>query len=108
MRFALDKKQPVSELMTKDNTLLYLEIHDSKDGMKQFNCGTRYDWYILQKKKNDNHKTIILDQNNISYEINLSTYNWLANCELELIDKLIEYSPIIKRDEENKLSIQVE
>ena len=34
-------------------------------------------------------KQKILDQNNISYEINLSKYNWLANCELELIDKLI-------------------
>ena len=75
--------------MTNENIILYLEIHDTKDGMKQFNCGTRYDWYILQKKKNENHKTKILDQNNISYEINLSKYNWLANCELELIDKLI-------------------
>jgi hypothetical protein len=77
------------EKMTKENTILYLEIHDAKDGMKQFNCGTRYDWYILQKKKNENYKTKILDQNNISYEINLNKYNWLANCELELIDKLI-------------------
>ena len=77
------------EKMTNENIILYLEIHDTKDGMKQFNCGTRYDWYILQKKKNENHKTKILDQNNISYEINLSKYNWLANCELELIDKLI-------------------
>ena len=77
------------EKMTKENTLLYLEIHDTKDGMKQFNCGTRYDWYILQKKKNESNKTKILDQNNISYEINLNKYNWLANCELELIDKLI-------------------
>ena len=77
------------EKMTKENIMLYLEIHDTKDGMKQFNCGTRYDWYILQKKKNISHKTNILDQNNISYEINLSKYNWLANCELELIDKLM-------------------
>ena len=77
------------EKMIKENTMLYLEIHDAKDGMKQFNCGTRYDWYILQKKKNENYKTKILDQNNISYEINLNKYNWLANCELELIDKLI-------------------
>lgn len=77
------------EKMTKDNIILYLEIHNTKDGMKQFNCGTRYDWYILQKKKNENHKTKIIDQNNISYEIDLTKYNWLANCELELIDKLI-------------------
>lgn len=77
------------EKITKENILLYLEIHDTKDGMKQFNCGTRYDWYILQKKKNENHKTKIIDQNNVSYEINLNKYNWLANCELNLIDKLI-------------------
>ena len=75
--------------MTTENIILYLEIHDAKDGMKQFNCGTRYDWYILQKKKNENHKTKIIDQNNVLYEINLNKYNWLANCELELIDKLI-------------------
>jgi hypothetical protein len=77
------------EKMAKDNTILYLEIHDVKDGMKQFNCGTRYDWYILQKKKNDNYKSKILDQNNILHEINLTKYNWLANCELELIDNLL-------------------
>jgi hypothetical protein len=77
------------EKMTNENTLLYLEIHDTKDGMKHFNCGTRYDWYILQKKKNKNHKTKIIDQNNISYEINLNKYNWLANCYLDIIDKLI-------------------
>jgi len=75
--------------MTKENTMLYLEIHDTKDGIKYFHCGTRYDWYILQKKQNKNYKTKILDQNNISYELNLTKYNWLANCELELIDKLI-------------------
>ena len=75
--------------MTNENTLLYLEIHDVKDGMKHFNCGTRYDWYILQKKKNESHKTKIIDQNNVSYEINLNKYNWLANCYLDLIDKLI-------------------
>ena len=43
----------------------------------------------ITKKKNENHKTKIIDQNNVSYEINLNKYNWLANCELELIDKLI-------------------
>lgn len=43
----------------------------------------------ITKKKNENYKTKIIDQNNISYEINLNKYNWLANCELKLIDSLI-------------------
>jgi hypothetical protein len=75
--------------MSKENTLLYLEIHDTKDGMRYFNCGTRFDWYILQKKKNENYQTKITDQNKKLYELNLSKYKWLANCELDLIDKLI-------------------
>lgn len=37
--------------MAKKNTIIYLEIHDTRDGMKMFKCGTRYDWYILQKRK---------------------------------------------------------
>ena len=36
------------DLMTKDNHLTYLEIHNAKDGMKTFNAGTRYDWYIIE------------------------------------------------------------
>lgn len=75
--------------MTSDNTMLYLEIHDTKDGLKQLQCGTRYDWYVLQKKINNDHKTIILDQNKVLHEINLLKYNWLANSELELIDSLL-------------------
>ena len=77
------------EKIAKENYLLYLEIHDNKDGKKQFNCGTRYDWYILQKKKNENYKTTIIDENKIVYQINLIKYNWLANCEFKLIDKLL-------------------
>jgi len=75
--------------MTKENTILYLEIHDVKDGMKIFKCGTRYDWYILQKKINDNFLSVIIDEKNKKFELNLTKYNWLANCELELIDKII-------------------
>jgi hypothetical protein len=76
--------------LTHENTMLYLEIHDTKDGQKQFNCGTRYDWYIVKKiNNNNNYKTIIKDQNNVIYEINLTKYNWLANCYLNLIDNLI-------------------
>ena len=37
-------------LMTNENQMLYLSIHDIIDGKKTFNCGTRYDWYIIEKK----------------------------------------------------------
>jgi hypothetical protein len=34
--------------MIKTKQLLYLEIHDEKDGQKIFRCSTRYDWYVLK------------------------------------------------------------
>ena len=76
--------------LTKENTMMYLEIHDVKDGMKQFKCGTRYDWYVIKNKPNKKYKTIIIDQEEKNHKINLNKYKWLANCELGLIDKLIE------------------
>lgn len=75
--------------LTKKNTILYLEIHDNKDGAKVFHCGTRYDWYILQKTPNNGVKTHILDQNKVLNKLDLSKYNWLANCELNLIYRLM-------------------
>jgi hypothetical protein len=38
-------------LMTHDNQMLYLEMHNAKDGLKTFNEGTRYDWNVIQKEE---------------------------------------------------------
>ena len=75
--------------LTKENTMMYLEIHDVKDGMKQFKCGTRYDWYVIKNKPNKKYKTIIIDQEEEEHKINLNKYKWLANSNLDIIDKLI-------------------
>lgn len=76
--------------MVKENSMMYLEIHDVKDGMKYFHCGTRYDWYVIKNKPNKNNCTLtIVDQENKHHNLNLNKYNLLANCELDLIDKLI-------------------
>jgi hypothetical protein len=77
------------EKMCKDNTMHYLEIHNTKDGMKTFHCGTRYDWYILQKSKNINTITKILDENEKPFETNLNNWEWLPNGEFDIIFKLI-------------------
>jgi hypothetical protein len=75
--------------MTKDNTMIYLEIHDSKDGMKTFQAGTRYDWYVIKASKNVNYKTIIKDQLGITSKINLNTLDFLPNYNLELVLPLL-------------------
>lgn len=37
------------KLMAHDNHMEYLEMHDTRDGMKVFGAGTRYDWYVIHR-----------------------------------------------------------
>jgi hypothetical protein len=72
------KYKGLFELMTKKNQMLYLEIHNTADGIKTFGCGTRYDWYVLQNTplyKN----TTIKDENGDIKELNLKEWEFLPN-----------------------------
>lgn len=77
----------------------YLEMHDSKDGMKTFNAGTRYDFYVLQ---NCDIYTIttINDEDRITSEVNLKDYKFIPNKGLDFFNKILakngdEKCPII-------------
>ena len=88
------------DLMTKENQMLYLEIHGIKDGQKVFNCGTRYDWYLIEKI-NQYKNTIIIDEYGKQHEINLSELSWLPNSNILEINKILakhncERCPIIQ------------
>ena len=76
------------DLMTKENHLIYLEIHDAKDGMKTFNAGTRYDWFIIDKDTN-NKKNIIkgIDK---TYKINCANWKFLPNGQFNIIKNIID------------------
>jgi len=76
------------ELMTKQNQMLYLEIHGLKDGKKTFDCGTRYDWYIIEKTSQYKN-TVIIDEYQNQYEINLSKLSWLPNSSILEVNKLL-------------------
>jgi hypothetical protein len=93
------KTRGLYKLMTNDNTMLYLEIHDSKDGLKTFKAGTRYDWYVIKHTKNDNYTTRIKDQLGVTSKLNLNTLYFLPNCDLDLVLPLLagsdERCPII-------------
>ena len=83
------KMKGMFKLMVKDNTMKYLEIHNTIDGKKTFNCGTRYDWYLIIKQKNSNINTIILDENNLKNRINMNEWNFLPNSNINFIKKLL-------------------
>ena len=78
------------DLMVKQNQLLYLEIHGIKDGQKVFNCGTRYDWYLIEKT-NQYKNTIIVDEDGNKNEINLCELSWLPNSYLESVIKILSF-----------------
>jgi hypothetical protein len=76
------------ELMTQKNQIIYLSIHGIKDGKITFNCGTRYDWYLIEKKKKYKD-TIIFDEEKKVSKYNLDKFKWLGNSNIDLIEKLI-------------------
>ena len=75
-------------MMTKENQMLYLEIHGIKDGKKVFKCGTRYDWYLIEKI-NQYKNTKIVDEDGKQNEIILSELSWLPNSNILEINKIL-------------------
>ncbi len=77
----------VSELMMKKQ-IHYLECHDSNDGMKTFNAGTRYDFYVLENCP-IYKETLINGEDRKDVLVNLKNYDFIPNYNLELFDKII-------------------
>ena len=93
------KYSGLNKLMCIDNQMLYLEIHGIKDGQKVFHCGTRYDWYLIHKTK-PYKDTIVIDEENIEQNIDLSNMSWLPNSKINIVKKILavegeERCPII-------------
>ena len=65
------KTKDLFKLMTNDNYMMYLEIHDLSDGKRVFNAGTRYDWYVIQNRNNQGQKTKLKDETGLDHELEL-------------------------------------
>ena len=74
--------------MTKENQMLYLEIHNSADGMDVFKAGTRYDFYCIQKIKKYS-TTLVKDENGACTVLDLSDWKFLPNYNYENIKPLL-------------------
>ena len=72
----------------KNNNLIYLEIHGFNDGEKTFRVETRFDWYIIKKEQYQG-KTEIKDENGEIFSVNINDYEWLPNCNYDLISNII-------------------
>lgn len=76
------------ELMTKKNQMIYLSIHGIEDGQQTFKCGTRYDWYLIQKK-NKYKTTVVNDENRKTIVIDMNKFIWVPNYNIEKIQKIL-------------------
>ena len=88
----------VSELM-RSKQIHYLEMHNSEDGIKTFNAGTRYDFYVLENSSI--YKTTkINDEDRKNISLTLNDISFIPNKKIDFISSLISNendlkSPII-------------
>lgn len=76
------------KLMTQENQMIYLSIHGIKDGQKTFNCGTRYDWYIIQHTSKYT-TTIVNDEKNNNIVMDMNNFDWLPNYNIDTIQNIL-------------------
>jgi hypothetical protein len=79
---------PLQTIM-KQYQIEYLEIHDEADGVKIFNCNTRYDWYLINKVPYFKNTKIKTQTGELVFKY-LNKMNFIPNYNYDLIDKLTE------------------
>jgi hypothetical protein len=80
-------EHPLQNLM-KSKQIIYLEIHDEKDGLKTFGCNTRYDVYLIQNLSYEKN-TIIKTQKGEIESIDLREWVFIPNYDFDIIGKII-------------------
>ena len=76
--------------LMKNKQLLYLEIHNKRDGKKIFGAITRYDWYVLRNTISTNSdKTVIKDEKGKIFETCLYCMPFIPNYDFDLVDSII-------------------
>ena len=80
-------EHPLQALM-KSKQIIYLEIHDEKDGLKTFKCNTRYDIYLIQNKKYDIPTRIKTQKKELEI-VDLREWNFIPNYNFDIVGKII-------------------
>jgi hypothetical protein len=86
-------RKPLHELQKIffENQITFIKIFNDNQSNKYFHCKTRVDYYILQKKPNYT-KTIINDETDVIYNINItSNTKYISNYGISIHEKLQNY-----------------
>lgn len=85
--------------LIKSKQLLYLEIHDLIDGVKNFNAQTTYDWYCLKNCKNNNFISKIRTFDGDIENVDISDMEFIPSRMYNIFNK------VIAKKEEEKVEI---
>lgn len=77
------------DLMCKQNYMEHLVIRGLKDGQDVFNCGTRFDYYLIKKTKNNDALSVINDEEHKTFQLNMNEWEWLPNCRINLVKNIL-------------------
>jgi hypothetical protein len=81
-----------------EKQIVYLEIHDEKDGQRVFKCNTRYDWYVMHNVPYTK-KTTIMCQDGVTTKQNLKQWDFIPN---RAYDRLIE---LMAKNDSDKINL---
>jgi hypothetical protein len=80
----------IYELLTQQNHTSRLEMYDSVVGQMTFGCGTKYDWYVVEKRTPEaDAVTTIRDEKGETHTLKLLEWPWLPNSSFSTISSLI-------------------
>jgi 16S rRNA G966 N2-methylase RsmD len=82
--------------LLKSKNILYLEMHDEKDGVAFFNATTSFDWYVVENVVNNNVETTVKCQSGEITNINLNSISFIPSGNFDYL-----FSIIAKENEES-------
>jgi hypothetical protein len=77
-----------TQVLLRNKQMLYLEIHNEKDGLKTFGAETRYDFYCVKNVENKN-VTKILSQSGLIEFVNIFSKEFIPNDNFDKVFKLV-------------------
>lgn len=76
--------------MVSENYMRDLSIHGVKEGVRTFRCGTRYDWYVIERVECSGRTTRIKDEKGKRVEEVMGEgWEWFPNHSHEKVMKLL-------------------
>jgi tRNA1(Val) A37 N6-methylase TrmN6 len=106
------KSNGIFKLMTETNHMIEVVMNSEKEGLKTFNCGTPFDYYLIQKTESEQN-TLITDYNGVLQVYDLKKNNFLPNYYINEVFDLINSDTKVKMvkngyDSRSKLISKIE